>query len=109
MLSNEQSTIFPRIAREGRKYGIGLVYSTQRPGSIDEDILTQTENFFVMHMGSEEDTNCLRRAKIAFASPISDFILTEPAVGVAYVYSEPYQPYVLSCRVRLFEDVLKDK
>ena len=66
MLSNEQSTIFPRIASEGRKYGIGLVYSTQRPGSIDEDILTQTENFFVMHMGqrrghqlSTESEDCL--------------------------------------------------
>ncbi len=109
VLSDNQNTIFPRIAREGRKYGLGLVYSTQRPGSIDEDILTQTENFFVMHMGSEDDTNCLRRAKIAFANPISDFILTEPAVGVAYVYSEPYQPYVLSCRVRLFDDVLKEQ
>lgn len=106
VLSDEQNTIFPRIAREGRKYGIGMVYSTQRPGSIDEDILTQSENFFVMHVGSEEDAMRLRRAKVAFASPITDFILTEPAVGVAFVYSEPYQPYVLSCKVRKFEDVL---
>ena len=106
VLSDEQNTIFPRIAREGRKYGIGMVYSTQRPGSINEDILTQSENFFVMHVGSEEDAMRLRRAKVAFASPITDFILTEPAVGVAFVYSEPYQPYVLSCKVRKFEDVL---
>lgn len=106
VLSDEQNTIFPRIAREGRKYGIGMVYSTQRPGSINEDILTQSENFFVMHIGSEEDAMRLRRAKVAFASPITDFILTEPAVGVAHVYSEPYQPYVLSCKVRKFEDVL---
>ena len=69
---------------------MGLVYSTQRPGSIDEGILTQTENFFVMHLGSEEDVYRLRRAEVAFASPISDFILTEPAVGVAYIYAEPY-------------------
>ncbi len=108
VLSDSQNTIFPRIAREGRKYGIGLVYSTQRPGSIDEDILTQSENFFVMHVGSEEDAMRLRSAKIAFASPICDFILTEPSVGVSYIYSEPYQPYVLSCKIRKFEDVLKD-
>ena len=102
VLSDFQNTIFPRIAREGRKYRLGSVYSTQRPGSIDEDILTQTENFFVMHVGSEEDAHQFEKAKIAFDSPISDFILTEPAVGVAYVYSEPYQPYVLSCKVRKF-------
>ncbi len=108
VLSDEQNTIFPRIAREGRKYGIDMVYSTQRPGSIDEDILTQSENFFVMHVGSEEDAMRLRKVKVAFANPITDFILTEPAVGMAYVYSEPYQPYVLSCKVRKFEDVLSD-
>lgn len=108
VLSDEQNTIFPRIAREGRKYGIDMVYSTQRPGSIDEDILTQSENIFVMHVGSEEDAMRLRKVKVAFANPITDFILTEPAVGMAYVYSEPYQPYVLSCKVRKFEDVLSD-
>ncbi len=106
ILSKERATIFKRIAREGRKYGIGLVYSTQRPGSIEEDILMMTENFFVMHVSSEADANELKRAKIAFDSPITEFILSEPAVGVAFVYSEPYQPYVLSCKVDKFEDVI---
>ena len=107
ILSKERATIFKRIAREGRKYGIGLVYSTQRPGSIEEDILMMTENFFVMHVSSEADANELKRAKIAFDSPITEFILSEPAVGVAFVYSEPYQPYVLSCKVDKFEDVIE--
>lgn len=109
LLSKEQrATIFKRIAREGRKYGIGLVYSTQRPGSIEDDILAMTENFFAMHVSSEEDAKELKKAKIAFDSPISDFILSEPAVGVSFVYSEPYQPYVLSCRVDKFEDILSN-
>ena len=107
LLSKERATIFKRVAREGRKYGIGLVYSTQRPGSIEEDILAMTENFFVMHVSSEGDAGELKRAKIAFDSPITEFILSEPAVGVAFVYSEPYQPYVLSCKVDKFEDVIE--
>ena len=102
---NDRATIFKRVAREGRKYGIGLDYSTQRPGSVEEDILMMTENFFVMHVSSEGDVSELKRAKIAFDSPITEFILSEPAVGVAFVYSEPYQPYVLSCKVDKFEDI----
>ncbi len=37
-----------------------------------------------------------KKVKIAYDSPISDFILTEPAIGIAFVNNEPYQPYVLS-------------
>jgi len=107
LADDDRGAIFKRVGREGRKYGIGLVYSTQRPGSIVEDILTQTENFFVMHIGSENDANVLKKAKTAFGSPISEFILSEPAVGFTFVYSEPYQPYVLSCQVDKFEDVVQ--
>jgi len=106
LLSNPEG-VFYRIAKEGRKYGIGLLYSTQSPKSIPIDILSQTENFLVKHLSSEEDVEQLRKSKIAFGKPISEFILNEPVIGLSYVYMEPYQPFPVPVQVRELADVLK--
>jgi hypothetical protein len=107
-LLQDPSGIFYRIAKEGRKYGIGMLYSTQSPSAIPSDILAQTENFLVKHVSSEEDVKALKRAKVAFAEPIADFILNEPVIGLSYVYMEPYQPFPVPVQVRLLNDVVEE-
>jgi hypothetical protein len=107
-LLSKPEGIFYRIAKEGRKYGLGLLFSTQSPKTIPSEILSQTENFFVKHVSSEEDVIQLRKSKIAFAEPISDFILNEPIIGLSYVYMEPYQPFPVPVQIRLLEDIVKE-
>ncbi len=65
-LLQDPSGIFYRIAKEGRKYGIGMLYSTQSPSAIPSDILAQTENFLSQAcqqrrrcQGTEESKGCL--------------------------------------------------
>lgn len=106
-LLSEKAGIFYRIAKEGRKYGIGLIYSTQSPGSIPGEILSQTENFLIKHLSSEDDVYTLKRAKVAFDEPIAGFLLSEPLIGVSYVYMEPYQPFVLSLQVKELKEVIE--
>jgi DNA helicase HerA-like ATPase len=103
----EEGSIFYRVAKEGRKYGIGILYSTQSPASIPMEILSQTENFLVKHLSSEEDVKALKKAKASFAF-VADFLLSEPIIGYSYVYFEPYQPFVVPLRVKLLESVLKE-
>jgi DNA helicase HerA-like ATPase len=103
----EEGSIFYRVAKEGRKYGIGMLYSTQSPASIPMEILSQTENFLVKHLSSEEDVKALKKAKASFAF-VADFLLSEPIIGYSYVYFEPYQPFVVPLRVKLLESVLKE-
>jgi len=103
----EEGSIFYRVAKEGRKYGIGMLYSTQSPASIPMEILSQTENFLVKHLSSEEDIKALKKAKAPFAF-VADFLLSEPIIGYSYVYFEPYQPFVVPLRVKLLESVLKE-
>jgi hypothetical protein len=103
----EEESIFYRVAKEGRKYGIGMLYSTQSPASIPMEILSQTENFLVKHLSSEEDVKALKKAKAPFAF-VADFLLSEPIIGYSYVYFEPYQPFVVPLRVKLLESVLKE-
>jgi len=107
-LLQDPSGVFYRIAKEGRKYGIGMLYSTQSPSAIPSDILAQTENFLVKHVSSEDDVKALKKAKVAFAEPISDFILNEPVIGLSYVYMKPYQPFPVPVQVRLLDDVVEE-
>jgi hypothetical protein len=44
-----------RIAAEGRKFGLYLLVSTQRPQKVHENVLTQCDNLMVMRMNSLAD------------------------------------------------------
>lgn len=99
----EGSTIFVRWAKEGRKYNLGLIYITQQPGAIAEEIVSQTDNFFVMHLLSKSDVDALVRANRHYGGVIAHFLASETVVGNAYVYSAPYQPFVFPAHIWEFQ------
>jgi uncharacterized protein DUF87 len=55
-----------RIAAEGRKFGLYLLVSTQRPQKVAENALTQCDNLFLMRMNS--------RADLAFVGDVFSFV-----------------------------------
>lgn len=103
----DKTNAFYKLAKEGRKFGIGMIYSTQSPRDVPDEILSQTENFLVKHVSSAEDTKCLVKAKAPFES-VKDFLLFEPAVGFTYFYSDQDQPFPISLRVCLFSKVVAE-
>lgn len=44
-----------RIAKEGRKYGVGIMLVSQRPSEIDSTILSQCGTIFAMRLANETD------------------------------------------------------
>lgn len=58
--------VYSRFAKEGAKFNIGIVYSTQSPSTVNQDLLTQTENFFIGHLSSERETAMLSSVQYAF-------------------------------------------
>ena len=44
-----------RIAKEGRKYGIGVMLVSQRPAEIDATVLSQCGTIFAMRLANRED------------------------------------------------------
>jgi DNA helicase HerA-like ATPase len=49
-----------RIAGEGRKFGIYLLLSTQRPQKLHPNVLSQCDNLILMRMNSHEDVDHLQ-------------------------------------------------
>lgn len=52
--------IWPRVAKEGSKFRIGLVYATQEPSSILTNILSNTDNWFVAHLNRGAEVKQIR-------------------------------------------------
>ncbi len=51
-----------RIAKEGRKYGVSLGIITQRPGELDQTILSQCSTLFAMRLANDHDQDIIRSA-----------------------------------------------
>ena len=52
---------FERIAKEGRKYGVGLVVISQRPAEVNRTILSQCNNFIALRLTNADDQAVVRR------------------------------------------------
>lgn len=53
--------IFERIAREGRKYGISLIVSSQRPSELSKTVLSQCNSFVIHRLQNPEDQKYVRQ------------------------------------------------
>ena len=49
------SEVVQRIAKEGRKYGVGAMVISQRPSEVDETILSQCGTFFALRLSNPTD------------------------------------------------------
>jgi hypothetical protein len=52
---------FERIAREGRKFGLGLVLSSQRPSELSETVLAQCNTFLLHRLANDRDQHLVGR------------------------------------------------
>lgn len=52
---------FERIAREGRKFGLGLVLSSQRPAELSPTVLSQCNTFLLHRIVNDSDQNLVAR------------------------------------------------
>jgi hypothetical protein len=99
----EAGEIYRRLAKEGAKYHIGMVYSTQSPTTINRDLLAQTENFFVAHLSSHDEVNALARVNTAYES-LKDDILQAKTVGYIRMLTRSNR-FVVSVQARKFMPV----
>jgi len=53
--------VFEKIAREGRKFGLGLVLSSQQPSELSRTVLSQCNTFLLHRISNDRDQELVRK------------------------------------------------
>lgn len=53
--------VFEKIAREGRKFGLGLVLSSQRPSELSPTVLSQCNTFLLHRISNDQDQELVHK------------------------------------------------
>ncbi len=72
-----------RIAREGRKFGLGLCIVTQRPKGLDKEVLSQMNNMIILKLVEPEDQKHVQSASEALSSELMSYLPSlNPGEGI---------------------------
>ncbi|HEX9891163.1 MAG TPA: ATP-binding protein, partial [Actinomycetota bacterium] len=100
-----EANVFPRVAREGRKFRVGLCAVSQQPKLIDDELLSQFNTFFILGLADEKDRTILRGSSKQDIKDLGPEIQTLMP-GEAIV-TNLEAPFALPAKVHLYEEYLK--
>lgn len=95
--STSASEAVKRIAKEGRKYGVGLMLVSQRPSEIDPTILSQCGTMFAMRLANDTDRGNVTGAAADNLKGLFEMLpvlRTGEAVIVGEAVSLPMRTYI---------------
>lgn len=99
----DNTDIFSRIAKEGAKYHMGLIYATQSPSTISGELLSQTENFVVAHLDSAHEVDALVKRSAPFAG-VRENILRTRTSGYVHLLTAS-QRYPVPVQINSFRNL----
>ena len=102
---DRESNVFPRLAREGRKFKVGLCAITQQPKLLDDELLSQFNTFFVLGLADEKDRNILRASSKQDLSGLGPEIQTLMPGECLLVNLEA--PFAVPATVHLYDDAVR--
>ncbi len=101
---DRESNVFPRVAREGRKFKVGLCAITQQPKLLDGELLSQFNTFFILGLADEKDRNILRSSSKQDLSALGPEIQT--LMPGECLVANLEAPFAVPAKVHLYDDVV---
>ena len=97
--------MFPRLAREGRKFKVGLCAITQQPKLIDDELLSQFNTFFIMGLADEKDRNILRSSSKQDLSALGPEIQT--LMPGECLLANLEAPFAVPATIHLYDEAVR--
>ncbi|HLY83255.1 MAG TPA: ATP-binding protein [Acidimicrobiales bacterium] len=102
---DRESNVFPRVAREGRKFNVGICAVTQQPKLLDDELLSQFNTFFILGLADEKDRNVLRSsAKQDIGAQGKEIQTLMPG---ECVIASLAAPFAVPAKIDLYDDVVR--
>ena len=102
---DRESNVFPRVAREGRKFNVGLCAITQQPKLLDDELLSQFNTFFILGLADEKDRNILRSSAKQDISAVGKEIQT--LMPGECLIAGLAAPFAMPAKVDLYDDLVR--
>jgi DNA helicase HerA-like ATPase len=103
---DKESNVFPRVAREGRKFKVGLCAVTQQPKLLDGELLSQFNTFFVLGLADEKDRTILRSSSKQDISALGPEIQT--LMPGECLLANLHAPFAVPAKIHLWSHVVRD-
>lgn len=102
---DRESNVFPRVAREGRKFKVGLCAVTQQPKLLDAELLSQFNTFFILGLADEKDRTILRSSSKQDIAALGPEIQT--LMPGECLLANLDAPFAVPAKIHLWADVVR--
>lgn len=98
---------FEEIIKEGRKFGVFLTISSQRPSDISPTIISQLHNYFIHRLMNENDLRAINKA-VSYLDKLSFDSISNLSTGCCFIAGQLTQ-FPLSVKVKLLAENIRPK